>query len=187
MKSASSLADVPTGPEPQALLSPSDTDYPFHLPVSTVDSKDNGTPDAWVPRHPELVRLTGRHPFNCEPTLPGLMKHGFVTPVSLHYVRNHGAVPRYAHGCHAWNCDITLLFIYQKGLVFKVFPSPKGSVLPVSFSNCFDLAPTTDATCMASILLSNWSGLRRWPVLLMRRLLLAHPLIGVNPVSLIYL
>lgn len=59
-----------------------------------VDQKDVGTPDDWVPRHPELVRLTGRHPFNCEPPLQRLRQHGFLTPVSLHYVRNHGPVPR---------------------------------------------------------------------------------------------
>ena len=37
------------------------------------------------------MRLTGRHPFNCEPLLPDLMKAGFITPPQLHYVRNHGA------------------------------------------------------------------------------------------------
>lgn len=61
--------------------------------ASKVDSKDANTPDAWVKRHPELVRLTGRHPFNVEPPLPLLMAHGLRTPASLHYVRNHGAVP----------------------------------------------------------------------------------------------
>jgi hypothetical protein len=25
-----------------------------------VDAKDVGTPDAWIPRHPELIRLTGQ-------------------------------------------------------------------------------------------------------------------------------
>ena len=35
-----------------------------------------------------------RHPLNCEPPLPMLMEKGFITPVSLHYVRNHGAVPK---------------------------------------------------------------------------------------------
>mmetsp|Transcript_12808 Transcript_12808/g.33016 ORF Transcript_12808/g.33016 Transcript_12808/m.33016 type:complete len:834 (+) Transcript_12808:157-2658(+) len=86
-------AHVPTGPEPQGKLSPKDPDFALHLPIEKIDAKDEGTPDAWVPRHPDLVRLTGRHPFNCEPTLPDLMKYGFVTPASLHYVRNHGAVP----------------------------------------------------------------------------------------------
>ena len=35
-----------------------------------------------------------RHPLNCEPPLSMLMDKGFITPVSIHYVRNHGAVPR---------------------------------------------------------------------------------------------
>jgi len=62
--------------------------------VTEIDDRDKGTPDDWVPRHPALVRLTGRHPFNVEPPLPTLMEHGFITPASLHYVRNHGAVPK---------------------------------------------------------------------------------------------
>eukprot|EP00227_Mantoniella_beaufortii_P020711 CAMPEP_0197602056 /NCGR_PEP_ID=MMETSP1326-20131121/36451_1 /TAXON_ID=1155430 /ORGANISM="Genus nov. species nov., Strain RCC2288" /LENGTH=113 /DNA_ID=CAMNT_0043169353 /DNA_START=69 /DNA_END=407 /DNA_ORIENTATION=- len=33
------------------------------------DRKDINTPDNWVPRHPRLIRLTGTHPFNCEPPL----------------------------------------------------------------------------------------------------------------------
>ena len=51
------------------------------------------TPDEWIPRHPDLVRLTGRHPFNVEPPLSKLMEQGFITPAALHYVRNHGANP----------------------------------------------------------------------------------------------
>ena len=47
-----------------------------------------------------LCRLTGRHPFNCEPPLPHLMTSGFITPTSLHYVRS--AVGRVASTCHAW-------------------------------------------------------------------------------------
>ncbi|KAG2701026.1 hypothetical protein I3760_06G024300 [Carya illinoinensis] len=41
-----------------------------------------------------MVRLTGKHPFNSEPPLTRLMHHGFITPVPLHYVRNHGPVPK---------------------------------------------------------------------------------------------
>ena len=48
---------------------------------------------AQVPRHEKMVRLTGRHPFNVEAPLPELWKRGFLTPASLHYVRNHGATP----------------------------------------------------------------------------------------------
>lgn len=59
-----------------------------------VDDKDLNTPDQWVHRHPDLIRLTGRHPFNCEPPLSKLMSKGYITPHSLHYVRTHGATPR---------------------------------------------------------------------------------------------
>lgn len=42
----------------------------------------------------EMVRLTGRHPFNSEPPLSLLKKYRFITPTHLHIVRNHGAVPK---------------------------------------------------------------------------------------------
>ncbi|CAG8440928.1 15057_t:CDS:2 [Funneliformis caledonium] len=60
----------------------------------SIDPRDVGTPDDWIPRHPELIRLTGKHPFNSEPPLPLLMEKGFITPTPLHYVRNHGPVPK---------------------------------------------------------------------------------------------
>lgn len=63
------------------------------IDVNTVDERDKGTPDDWICRHPELVRLTGLHPFNCEPPLSLCMAQGFICPPQLHYVRNHGAVP----------------------------------------------------------------------------------------------
>ena len=59
-----------------------------------VDERDAKTPDAWVKRHPDLVRLTGKHPFNVEATLPQMLDFGWVSPVNLHIVRNHGAVPQ---------------------------------------------------------------------------------------------
>lgn len=61
---------------------------------SIFDPRDDGTSDQWIQRNVSLVRLTGKHPFNSEPPLPRLMHHGFITPVPLHYVRNHGPVPR---------------------------------------------------------------------------------------------
>jgi len=51
------------------------------------------TPDAWIPRDPRMVRLTGKHPFNAEANLRDLYAQGFITPSSLFFVRNHGAVP----------------------------------------------------------------------------------------------
>ena len=85
--------------------------HPEEFPVP--DPKDASTPDAWVKRNPALVRLTGRHPFNVEPPLPLLEAHGHSTPASLHYVRNHGAVPvTYASAAEAdavydgWRCEV---------------------------------------------------------------------------------
>ncbi|CDP19741.1 unnamed protein product [Coffea canephora] len=63
------------------------------LENSVLDARDEGTADNWIERNPSMVRLTGKHPFNAEPPLTRLMHHGFITPVPLHYVRNHGPVP----------------------------------------------------------------------------------------------
>ncbi|EEF48413.1 nitrate reductase, putative [Ricinus communis] len=64
------------------------------LQPSILDPRDEGTADNWVERHPSMIRLTGKHPFNSEAPLTQLMHHGFITPVPLHYVRNHGPVPK---------------------------------------------------------------------------------------------
>lgn len=64
------------------------------------DHRDVGTPDEWLPRDGRLVRLTGRHPFNVEPPMSELRKTRFITPSSLHYVRNHGACPRLSWNEH---------------------------------------------------------------------------------------
>jgi hypothetical protein len=63
------------------------------MPVSQVDERDMKCADNWIPRHPDLIRLTGKHPFNSEPPHEEVMKQGWLTPVSMHFVRNHGAVP----------------------------------------------------------------------------------------------
>jgi Oxidoreductase molybdopterin binding domain len=63
-------------------------------PVTAVDERDVRSADSWIPRHPDLIRLTGKHPFNSEPPHDDVMKEGWLTPVSKHFVRNHGAVPR---------------------------------------------------------------------------------------------
>ncbi len=95
------------GPYPRAIPVPSinkDGDTPSEDKVKkaktmwdmkdTPDYRDVGTPDEWVPRDGRLVRLTGRHPFNVEPPLSVHNEHKFITPSSLHYVRNHGACPK---------------------------------------------------------------------------------------------
>ncbi|KAH3670377.1 hypothetical protein OGAPHI_000892 [Ogataea philodendri] len=74
------------------------TELPFPIrqdePLKEVLSIDQKTKDHHVPRDPELLRLTGSHPFNCEPPLSKLYDSGFLTPVNLHFVRNHGPVPQ---------------------------------------------------------------------------------------------
>ncbi|KAG8485390.1 hypothetical protein CXB51_021497 [Gossypium anomalum] len=70
-----------------------------------LDPRDEATADNWIDRNPSLVRLTGKHPFNSEPPLNRLMQYGFITPVPLHYVRNHGAVPKASWD--DWTIEIT--------------------------------------------------------------------------------
>ena len=74
-------------------------------PARAPASADVGTPDDWVPRDERLIRLTGRHPLNCEPHLSDLLAAGFITPVALHFVRNHGATPRRAWDTHTLTVD----------------------------------------------------------------------------------
>ena len=71
----------------------------------TIDEQDQFTPDNWLPRCPDLTRLTGKHPMNAEPPLTRLFEGGLITPNELHFVRNHGSVP-----CLVWefhNLDIS--------------------------------------------------------------------------------
>lgn len=60
----------------------------------TIDEQDQFSPDNWLPRSSDLIRLTGKHPLNAEAHLSHLFDAGLITPNELHYVRNHGAVPR---------------------------------------------------------------------------------------------
>ena len=103
-------------------------DWPLHETVSAVDRRDECTPDRWIPRHPRLIRLSGRHPFNSETPLEDLVGRGFITPTALRknkailyvctleqdvlsqalhssvgtadFVRNHGAVPNLSWDTH---------------------------------------------------------------------------------------
>jgi nitrate reductase (NAD(P)H) len=60
----------------------------------SIDEADQFSPDNWLPRSADLIRLTGKHPLNAEARLSPLFDAGLITPNELHYVRNHGAVPR---------------------------------------------------------------------------------------------
>ncbi|KAI8635251.1 nitrate reductase [Xylariaceae sp. FL1651] len=67
---------------------------PKSKPNNNVLVEDLKTPDSHVVRDPRLIRLTGLHPFNVEAPLSDLYDEGFLTTKDLHYVRNHGAVPK---------------------------------------------------------------------------------------------
>ncbi|CAL9217588.1 unnamed protein product [Arabidopsis halleri] len=75
------------------------------LEPSVLDPRDEYTADSWIERNPSMVRLTGKHPFNSEAPLNRLMHHGFITPVPLHYVRNHGHVPKAQWA--EWTVEVT--------------------------------------------------------------------------------
>ncbi|ORY58067.1 uncharacterized protein BCR38DRAFT_460916 [Pseudomassariella vexata] len=72
--------------------------YPLPPPSNPnnnkVQQEDLKTPDKHIVRDPRLIRLTGVHPFNVEPPLSDLYNEGFLTSKDLHYVRNHGYVPK---------------------------------------------------------------------------------------------
>ncbi|KAG7288026.1 hypothetical protein NEMBOFW57_007546 [Staphylotrichum longicolle] len=74
---------------------------------NSVLAEDLKTPDNYVERDPRLIRLTGVHPFNVEAPLSDLYDEGFLTTKDLHYVRNHGAVPRVEDSeCLDWEFTI---------------------------------------------------------------------------------
>ncbi|KEQ57611.1 uncharacterized protein M437DRAFT_79565 [Aureobasidium melanogenum CBS 110374] len=65
-----------------------------HLkPSDVIDDADRASPDNWIPRDSNMIRLTGKHPLNAEYPLSDLFETGLITPNRLHCVRNHGPVP----------------------------------------------------------------------------------------------
>jgi len=62
--------------------------------VDVPDKRDANNPDKWVPRDPRMNRLTGIHPFNTEAPISVLRESGYITPDTLHIVRNHGICPK---------------------------------------------------------------------------------------------
>ena len=65
---------------------------------------DQATIDAgeeWVPRNKWMNRLTGAAPWNVEAPPAKLQEHGFLTPNTVHYVRNHGIVPQLSFFDHS--------------------------------------------------------------------------------------
>jgi len=77
----------------------------------SIDEADQFAPDNWLPRSSDLIRLTGKHPLNAEPHLSHLFDAGLITPNELHYVRNHGAVPRLLWDFHQLEIEGGKLYI----------------------------------------------------------------------------
>jgi nitrate reductase (NAD(P)H) len=97
------------------------------------DQRDANNTDKWVPRDPRLNRLTGIHPFNCEAPLSILREHKYLTPASLHYVRNHGICPKLFWGSHI--IDISGLVDRPMKLSMKELASLPTISVPVTL-NC---------------------------------------------------
>ncbi|KAI9746937.1 MAG: hypothetical protein M1835_002315, partial [Candelina submexicana] len=74
-------------------------------PLLSIDEADQFTPDNWIPRSSNLIRLTGKHPLNAESKLAPLFDAGLVTPNEYHYVRNHGAVPHLLWETHTLDVE----------------------------------------------------------------------------------
>ncbi|KAK2429630.1 sulfite oxidase [Trifolium repens] len=104
---------------------------------SILDPRDEGTLDNWVTRNSTMIRLTGKHPFNSEPPLPRLMHHGFITPVPIHYVRNHGSVPKARW--EDWTVEVTGLVKnptrFTMDRLIREFPSREFPVTLVCAGN----------------------------------------------------
>eukprot|EP00168_Porphyra_purpurea_P015410 TRINITY_DN473_c0_g1_i10.p1 TRINITY_DN473_c0_g1~~TRINITY_DN473_c0_g1_i10.p1 ORF type:complete len:616 (+),score=268.70 TRINITY_DN473_c0_g1_i10:539-2386(+) len=97
-----------------------------------IDDRDVKTPDNWIPRHPALVRLTGKHPFNCEAPLSMLVDQGFITPPSLHFVRNHGAAPQLSFEDH--RMEVTGLVDKPLNLSMEDILSMPSVTIPVTLT-----------------------------------------------------
>ncbi|KAF8332411.1 uncharacterized protein EI90DRAFT_3280670 [Cantharellus anzutake] len=89
------------------------------LPRINVDEADVNTPDKWIRRHPSMVRHTGKHPFNSEAPFDKLFAAGFLTPTSLFYVRNHGAVP-YVDADRAANWRLRIHGLVEREVEFSI-------------------------------------------------------------------
>ncbi|GAB7328539.1 hypothetical protein MBLNU13_g00494t1 [Cladosporium sp. NU13] len=84
-----------------------------------IDEQDQFTPDNWFPRSDHLIRLTGKHPLNAEADLTKLFEGGLITPNELHYVRNHGAVPRLLWESHELDVEGGKLVLSMDDLKHK--------------------------------------------------------------------
>ena len=91
--------------------------------LTEIDVNDQFTPDNWIPRSTQLTRMTGKHPMNAEPPLTKLFEAGLITPNELHYVRNHGAVPRLYWETHTLDVEDGKLVLTMDELVSCILVS----------------------------------------------------------------
>ncbi|PGH08836.1 hypothetical protein AJ79_05840 [Helicocarpus griseus UAMH5409] len=91
------------------------SDYDDGKPLC-IDEADQFTPDNWVPRNDELIRITGKHPLNCETPLSMLYDAGLTTPNKIHFVRSHGAVPHLRWHTHRLDVENGKLILSMEEL-----------------------------------------------------------------------
>ncbi|KAL3677714.1 hypothetical protein R1sor_020670 [Riccia sorocarpa] len=145
--------------------------FPPKVTGLSLDRRDQATDDKWVPRHPELIRINDNHPFNAEPPLSTLMHFGFLTPTSLHYVRNRGAVPQ--AGWESWTIEVTGLVDRPKKFTMRdllCFPSRRLPVTLMCSGNrskelCKDSKITGLKWGPGAVSTSVWGGARLCDVL----------------------
>ncbi|KAL2609555.1 hypothetical protein R1flu_028128 [Riccia fluitans] len=145
--------------------------FPPKVSGLSLDRRDLATDDKWVPRHPDLIRVKGHHPLNAEPPLSTLMHFGFLTPTSLHYVRNHGAVPQ--AGWESWIIEVTGLMDKPKKFTMRdllCFPSRRLPVtLMCSGNRSKELSKGGKTTGLkwgpGAVSTSVWGGARLYDVL----------------------
>ncbi|KAK2463015.1 hypothetical protein APHAL10511_004972 [Amanita phalloides] len=104
----------------------------FPIPITRVDPRDENTADNHVKRDPSMLRLTGKHPFNAEPPLGALEMAGFITPNQLHFVRNHGPVPKLSWEEH--RIEITGLVNRPITLTMQDIVSLAPTTIPVTLA-----------------------------------------------------
>ncbi|KAL0480060.1 nitrate reductase [Acrasis kona] len=75
-----------------------------HDKINEVIDEERETPDSWIERDKDLIRVTGLHPLNAE-TPMNLLMADLLTPNKVHYVRNHGSVPKLEWSEHKLTVD----------------------------------------------------------------------------------
>ncbi|KAK4979657.1 hypothetical protein LTR28_003387 [Elasticomyces elasticus] len=155
-----------------------------HIPIA-IDAIDAITPDNWIPRSGILIRNSGQHPLNAEPRLEALFSAGLITPNDIHYVRNHGNVPRLYWDTHTLDiCDGALkLSMDDLKTGFEAFNIPvalacdgnrRGEMNMIKRSKGFSWGPgavscaywkgalLADVLAVAGIQRPKWNGKRNW-------------------------